>query len=100
MGRREEAYFHETVLPKQKGVEGFGESIIGNDTSNREDNHLEETVAGDDIAGPPPNRPSNDVFKSIFDASSDMDISSSEEEEEEEEEGVDFGVGVKEGGSV
>jgi len=84
----EEAYFHETVLPKQKGVEGFGESIIGNDTSNREDNHLEETVAGDDIAGPPPNRPSNDVFKSIFDASSDMDISSSEEEEEEELEGA------------
>ncbi len=81
----EEAYFHETVLPKQKGGEESGRSIMGTDTKNREEeDYLEETVDGD-IVEPPPNRPSNDVFKSIFDASSDMDISSSEEEEGEEE---------------
>mmetsp|Transcript_11256 Transcript_11256/g.19243 ORF Transcript_11256/g.19243 Transcript_11256/m.19243 type:complete len:900 (+) Transcript_11256:96-2795(+) len=80
----EEAYFHETVLLKQKGDEGTrGGSIIGTKVKNREeDNYMVDAVGGD-IAGPPPNRPSDDVFKSIFDAGSDMDISSSEDEEEE-----------------
>ena len=80
----EEAYFHETVLSKQKVGKGKrGSSIMGTKTTNKEEDnyYMVERVAGD-FVGSPPNRPSEDVFKSIFDAGSDMDISSSEDEEE------------------
>ena len=76
----EEAYFKETVLLKQKEDEGRGGRIVG----TKGDNFMLEAVDGD-FADPPPNRPSHDVFKSIFDASSDMDISSSEDDDGEEE---------------
>ena len=42
---------------------------------------LDDTVSADTDA-PPPHRPSYDVFKAIFDAGSDMEISSSEDEDD------------------
>lgn len=79
----EEAYFNQTVLLKQKGDEGRADSIIGTKSKNmEEDNYMLDTVTGD-IDVPPPHRPSYDVFRSIFDASSDMEISSSEYEDDQ-----------------
>mmetsp|Transcript_28569 Transcript_28569/g.51634 ORF Transcript_28569/g.51634 Transcript_28569/m.51634 type:complete len:960 (-) Transcript_28569:986-3865(-) len=37
----------------------------------------------EDDTGPPPVRPSNDIFQAIFDAESDMDISSSDDDDDE-----------------
>jgi len=78
----EEAYFNETVLLKQKGDEGRTGKIIGTKSKNvEEEKYMLDTVSADaDV--PPPHRPSYDVFKAIFDAGSDMEISSSEDEDE------------------
>ena len=79
----EEAYFNETVLLKQKGNEGKAGSIIRTKSTNtEEDNYMLDTISGDTDV-PPPHRPSYDVFKSIFDAGFDMEISSSEDEDDQ-----------------
>lgn len=79
----EEAYFNETVLLKQKGDEGKAGSIIGTKSKNAEEEKYMLDAVSADTDVPPPHRPSYDVFKAIFDAGSDMEISSSEDEDDE-----------------
>lgn len=85
----EEAYFNETVLSKQKqnnSNERSGGHSMGVESKNREDVVFTTEMVEEDIAAPPPTRPSDDLFRSIFDdAGSDMEISSSDEDDEEEE---------------
>jgi hypothetical protein len=86
----EEAYFNETVLSKQNQNnrnKRSGEHIVGVESKNREDVVCPTEILEEDIAAPPPTRPSDDVFRSIFDdAGSDMEISSSDEDDDDEEE--------------
>jgi len=93
--RKEEDYFRQTIyepalavqrqkgedMPKGSNVlkELNGEKVtsMSGNGGHRSDNVLEQ----EEDAGPPPDRPSNDVFQAIFDAESDMDISSSSEDD-------------------
>jgi len=86
----EEAYFNETVLSKQNQNninERSGGHSMGVESKNREDVIFTAEMVEEDIAAPPPTRPSDDLFRSIFDdAGSDMEISSSDEDDDDEEE--------------
>jgi len=56
--------------------------------NRNDDSYLIETV-DEEIIGPPPTRPSEFLFKSIFDVTiSDMDISSSEDEDQDTKDGA------------
>jgi G patch domain-containing protein 1 len=84
----EEAYFNETVLSKQNqhnSNERSGGHSMGVESKNREDVVFTTEMVEEDT--PPPTRPSDDLFRSIFDdAGSDMEISSSDEDDDDEEE--------------
>lgn len=86
----EETYFNETVLSKQSQNDsngGSGGRIMGVESKNREDVVYNTEMVEEDIAVPPPTRPSDDLFRSIFDdAGSDMEISSSDEDEDDDDE--------------
>ena len=75
----EESYFSTTALPQHRGDEGAREHTIG---MNPTQNYLEESL-NEGYHSQPPLRPSENVFKTIFDDESDMEISSSDDDDED-----------------
>ncbi|KAL7533677.1 hypothetical protein ACHAXR_005381 [Thalassiosira sp. AJA248-18] len=89
---KEEEYFRQTVYePAQrqkdedtpKGSNGKKGGVSTSISTYHRTNAgiMLDTAIGEGDTDPPPTRPSVEVFQSIFDAESDMDISSSEDDE-------------------
>ena len=95
---KEAEFFRHTIYEPavasqhEKNKDASGGNVVEGDLPPKPGQALEQPAVdnpfiGEDSMAPPPTRPSDDVFRSIFDVESDMDISSSEDEKEEKESG-------------
>ncbi|KAL3766974.1 hypothetical protein ACHAW5_002882 [Stephanodiscus triporus] len=91
-GGKEEDYFLRTVYEpavaadRRRGGDGVMVSRTngGEDAASKSEGVTMTSSSDDesDAVGPPPTRPSAEVFRAIFDAESDMDISSSDDNDD------------------
>eukprot|EP00970_Alexandrium_tamarense_P005056 scaffold825_cov196-Alexandrium_tamarense.AAC.1 len=79
----EEEYFRQMVYgPVVANQQQTGEATKGGEATTNGSTDIHGTVQDDEDTAPPPTRPSESVFQSIYDVDeSDMDISSSDEDE-------------------